>query len=230
MNWLLLIIIGVLMFFIWRGKKNGFIKTVFVIFSTIIAILITMIISPYVSKWIKSNDKLTVYINEKVSDNILTDVKEDTNEVNYIESLPLPSLIKDTLIENKEIDGIYDALNVNNFNGYVINVITTFIINVAVFLLVWVLVKIILFMISKALDIIASLPVLKEINELAGAIAGLANGFLIVWIGFLAITMFASSQIGQMLFEQINSSKVLSFLYNNNLILIFLSNVKKVLL
>ena len=230
MNWLLVIVIATLIFCSWRGRKKGFVKTAFTIFSTIIAILITMWISPYVSKWMKNSDGLNEYVNRKVSEQITTDEVGDSvsEEVNFIEGLEVPSIIKDALIKNKTPD-VYKTMNVNNFKGYVVQLISTFIISVAVFLVLWIIVKIILGIISVTLDLVSSLPIISDIDRVGGLLAGLVNGFLIVWIGLLLATVFASSQIGQSIFAQINDSKFLSIVYNYNLILIFLSNIGKVL-
>ncbi len=230
MNWLLVIVIAILVFCSWRGRKKGFVKTAFTIFSTIIAILITMWVSPYVSKWMKNSDGLNEYVNRKVSEQITTDEVGDSvsEEVNFIEGLEVPSIIKDALIKNKTPD-VYKTMNVNNFKGYVVQFISTFIISVAVFLVLWIIVKIILGIISVTLDLVSSLPIISDIDRVGGLLAGLVNGFLIVWIGLLLATVFASSQIGQSIFAQINDSKFLSIVYNYNLILIFLSNIGKVL-
>ena len=189
-----------------------------------------MWISPYVNKWMKSNDGLNEYVNRKVSEKIATDEVGDSvsEEVNYIEELGVPSIIKDALIKNKTPD-VYEAMNVNNFKGYVVQLISTFIISVAVFLVLWIIVKIILGIISITLDLVSSLPIISDIDRVGGLLAGLVNGFLIVWIGLLLVTVFASTQIGQNIFAQINDSQFLSVIYNYNLILIFLSNIGRVL-
>lgn len=230
MNWLLVIVIATLIFCSWRGRKKGFVKTAFTIFSTIIAILITLWISPYVSKWIKSSDGLNEYVNRRVSENITTDDVGDSisEEVNYIEKMKVPSIIKDSLIKNKTPD-VYEAMNVNTFKGYVVQLISTFIISVAVFLAIWIIVKIILSIISTTLDLVTSLPIIGDIDRIGGLLAGLVNGFLVIWIGLLLVTVFANTQLGQILFLQINDSQFLSVIYNHNLILIFLSNVGKVI-
>lgn len=230
MNWLLFIVIATLIFYSWKGRKKGFVKTAFAAFSTIAAILITMFISPYVSKWVKNNDGLNEYVNRRVSENIATDdVGDNINEeINYIEKLEVPSIIKDSLIKNKTPD-VYEAMNVGTFKGYVVQLISTFIISVGVFLVVWIIVRIILSIISVALDLVASLPIISDIDRIGGLLAGLVNGFLVVWIGLLLVTVFANTQLGQILFSQINDSRFLSVLYNYNLILVFISNLEKVI-
>lgn len=230
MNWLLIIVIGILCFYILRGRKRGFIKTVFTIFSTIIAILITMWASPYISKHMKENDRLLEYVNERVSERATPSEVGDktTDEVNYIESLKVPSIIKETLIKNKTSD-VYAAMAVNNFKEYVYNLLSIFLINVGTFIAVFIIVKVLLHIISTTMDLISKLPILNGMNRMAGMFAGLVHGVLIVWMGFVVITLFSNSDWGQYLFVEITNSKILSTLYNNNLILRVLTNLGKVL-
>lgn len=230
MNWLLLLVVLILIIYAWRGKSRGFLKTVFTIFSTFIAIILTLWVSPYVTGLVKSNDKLMNYINESVYEVILSEDpgNKTSDEVEYIESLPVPSLLKETLIENKTSD-VYSALAVNNFKEYVSNLISLILINVGTFLAVCLLVKVLLHIISSALNIISNIPVISGINRVSGLIAGTVHGIIVVWIGFAVITLFANSETGYQLLTLISESEILSNIYNNNIVLMVLTDIGKVL-
>ncbi|NMB43866.1 MAG: hypothetical protein GX995_07025, partial [Clostridiales bacterium] len=184
MNWLLAIVIAILIIYAWRGKERGFIRTVFAFFSTIIAIAITLWISPYVSKWIHENDKIVEYVNESVNETFLSD-KQDignntTDQVEFIEEMSLPLLMKETLIKNNTSD-IYNVIAASSFNDYVANLISMFLINVGTFMVITIIVKIILYIIGSSLDMIGKLPILNGLNRVAGLLAGLVQGIVIVW-------------------------------------------------
>lgn len=230
MNLLLAIVIAILIIYTLRGRRRGFILTVFTMFSTIIAILFTMWISPQVSKVIQNNEKVVTYVNENISGKLIFDDvgSKTTDEVEYIEDLPLPSLIKNKLVENNTND-VYRAMAVDSFKGYIGHMLTLLIINIAVFLLVCSIVKIVLYIISHILDLISNLPIINGLNRAAGLFVGFLHGIIVVWIGFVILTMFGNSQIGQIFFEQVNESEILSLLYNHNLIMNFLADVGKIL-
>lgn len=230
MNLLLAIVIAILIIYTLRGRRRGFILTVFTMFSTIIAILLTMWISPQVSKVIQNNEKVVTYVNENISGKLIFDDvgSKTTDEVEYIEDLPLPSLIKNKLVENNTND-VYRAMAVDSFKGYIGHMLTLLIINIAVFLLVCSIVKIVLYIISHILDLISNLPIINGLNRAAGLFVGFLHGIIVVWIGFVILTMFGNSQIGQIFFEQVNESEILSLLYNHNLIMNFLADVGKIL-
>ncbi len=230
MNWLLIVVIGIIIFNGWRGKRKGFIKAVFTIFSTIIAIVITLWISPYITKMLQNNDNIMNFVNTKVEELTMPDdsVDKKTEEVQYIEELPVPLLIKSILSENNNSD-VYSVLSVNNFGSYVNNVLSVFLINIGAFLFIFIMVKIILHIISTTLDLVSSLPILSGINSIAGLLVGLVYGIIVVWVGFTVITLFANYEFPQYLITQINESELLSSLYNYNVILIILTDSSKVL-
>lgn len=229
MNWLLLAIIGILLFYAWRGKKRGFIKTVFKVFSTIIAIAITLWISPYISKWVYSNDELMKRVSEMVGGFTGAEsINTRPEEVAYIGGLQVPSLIKEILMENNTSD-IYSALSVNSFEGYMNHLLSALLVNIGIFLLVCIIVKIILYIISMVLNLISSLPLLNGLNKVAGLLAGFVQGFIVVWILFIVITLFGNYEIPKYLLTLINDSEILSQIYNNNVILIVLTDISKTL-
>jgi len=81
-----------------------------------------------------------------------------------------------------------------------------------------------------ALDLISKLPLLNGVNKTAGLLAGLLHGLVIVWVFFLIITVFGGTKIGQQALEMIGESEILSFIYNNNLLLKFITSATKMLL
>lgn len=230
MNWLLLVIIVILIYYAWRGKNRGFLRTVFTIFSTFLAIILTLWISPYATKWVQNNDKVMNYVNQGVYAIIMPDStgNKTSDEVEYIGNLSIPYLLKETLIENKTPD-VYSALAVKSFKEYVSNFISLILINIGTFFLIYLLVKILLNFLSTTLDLVSNLPVISGINRVSGLIAGAVNGIIVVWIGLIIITLFANNETGYNLLTLINESEILSSIYNNNVILILLTDISKVL-
>lgn len=66
------------------------------------------------------------------------------------------------------------------------------------------------------LDLIARLPIICGLNQLAGAFLGLAQGLLILWIAGIVLKFFEAAPIGLILEQQIRASSWLSFLYQYN--------------
>jgi len=151
-----------------------------------------------------------------------------TDQVNFINKLPLPAIMKHTLIENNTKD-VYTAMAVDNFKDYISNSVARIIINAVVFLVIVLFITIGLALLCETMDIISKLPLINGLNKTAGLLAGLLHGIVVVWIGCIFLTILSSTQWGKSIFELINSSAFLSTIYNNNLLLKFIMNLGKIL-
>lgn len=234
MNWLVIAVVAVLVAFAFKGRKTGFIKTIFSIFSIIIAIVVASAISPYVSKALRTNENFYNYIYDRVEDVVKLKVEDKdkttvSEQVEAIDKLSLPESIKKNLLENKSNSEVYKALNVDTFKGYVNGYITTLVINAISFLITYLVVTIILIVVCAALNIISKLPIINGLNKTAGLLVGVFEGLLVIWMLCIVLTAFSSTQTAQKLYELIQESQFLSCLYNNNLLLRCVTNMVKVL-
>lgn len=230
-NWLLIAVAAIIIGFVLNGRRMGFIKTVFTLFSTIIAIMLTVWLSPVISKEAQQNEKLMDYATTKISKVIEFKDTGDkvTDQVSFINKLKLPKAMRESLVENNNKE-VYKVMAVENFKEYVSESISRMIINAAVFIIVFLVISIALSVICIALNILSKLPVINGLNKTAGLLAGLLQGIVVVWIGFLILTAFAGTEAGQKIFEAINENTFLSLLYNNNMLLKFITNLGEMLL
>jgi len=222
MNWILIAVIVILVALGWLGFNKGLVKMVFSLASTVIALLVAMLFSPIVAGVMKNNEGIVSFFDEKISaivDFAPEEAKEENaaNQKSLVESLPLPRSIKDTILENNN-EANYLALNVESFEAYVCRQITNVVINAIAFVVTLIVALIVLFILCNTLNVLAKLPILRQINEVAGAAAGVAEGILVVWILFGILTMFATSAFGSSSLALIAENPVLDFLYKNNLV------------
>lgn len=133
-----------------------------------------------------------------------------------IEQLKLPDQMKKALLENNNSE-IYHMLGVDVFADYVKTYLAGMIFNligsVVLFLVIFIGIR----MVLRWIDLIARLPILHGINQLAGAVLGGVHGLLLVWLFFLIIRICAEMSWTQTLLSQISSSFWLRFLYENNI-------------
>ena len=86
------------------------------------------------------------------------------------------------------------------------------------FLITLILISVLVQGIAFSLGLAAKLPVLHGLNQLAGLVFGLAEGVLLVWIFFFAVTVFAATDWGGQLLAMISDSGILSWLYRENIL------------
>lgn len=220
MNWLLIIVLGIIILNALIGRKVGFIKIVFSIFSFIIALILTVWISPTVNGMLKNNETFYEKTSQKVEDMLFKEQVETGEGDDIIEGLPLPKSIKESLKENKEKQEA-------NIKSYIVSHVSGIVINALAFVLTFIAVFVGLWVISIALNIISKLPILNQINKMAGFLVGGLQGVIIVWILFIVITVFSGSELGRTAFQQIESSEILSFIYDKNFLLNIVLNAVK---
>ncbi|MFV0341808.1 MAG: CvpA family protein [Anaerocolumna sp.] len=226
MNWLLIIVAAILIGYSFNGRRRGFIRTVFALFSTIIALMLTVWISPVISKQLQDNHKVMGFVTDKVEEvvSFKGSGSKVSDQIDFINKLPVPKAIRNTLVENNTKD-IYKAMAVDTFKEYISNSIARIIINAASFLVIMLIILIGLALLCETLNIISKLPIINGLNKTAGLLAGLLQGIVVVWIGCILLTVLGGTKIGQNMFLMINESTFLTIIYDNNLLLNFIVNI-----
>lgn len=230
MNWLLIIVLAILAVNALIGMKAGFIKTAFSLFSMIVALGLTLWISPYVNDSMRGNEKLYHYVGTKV-ERILPVIEKNSDkkvQEAAIDKMLLPKSIKNSLLVNNNKE-VYKKLAVKSFKGYMKSYLTGIVINALAFSITFIVLLIVLWVLCFALNIISKLPLLNQINKMAGLLAGLVHGLVVVWLLFILLTVFGSSTWGQKAMEMIGNDTILSMIYNNNFILKFITSASKIL-
>lgn len=223
MNVLLMVILVFFIVHAFIGMKRGLIKTIFSMFSVIVALLATAFLSPIVTQKLQENEKVMAYFIEKADALLPFDEvqsmsnleKKKSEQIQFLESLPLPESIREQLTQNNSKD-YYTALGVDTFRAYLCNYIACMIISALSFVLTFLAMIALLKILCFSLDLISKLPVLNQVNHLLGMAAGMAYALLLIFVGGVILTAFASTGLGHSLMEMVNDSAILSFLYNNN--------------
>ena len=237
MNWLLLFALAIIGVFTFIGWKVGFVKSVFSLISTIAVIIITILVSPIVTNILKSNQNISEGIQTKleqiidlsgIAENLSTE--EGKDPLVFIENLELPASIKDTIKDSltntmKEKRGAAEDFvgdKLNSLEQYICELLTDIILNALGFFITFILAAVGMAGLCFMLDLLSKLPVLHQINTLAGAAIGALEGMVILWIVFIVITMLGSTEFGQNCLTMIGESEILSFLYDSNVLSKFL--------
>ena len=233
MNWLLLLALAIIGVCAYAGWRVGFVKTVFSLLSTIAVIIITILVSPIVTNMLKSSDTISGAIESKleevidlsgIAENLSSDEEKDPTA--FIDGLELPDSIKDTIknsladtMEEKKSeaeDFVGDKLN--SLEKYICELLTNIILNALGFFVTFLVAAVGIAVLCFVLDLLSKLPVLHQINTLFGVAIGALEGLVILWILFVVITMLGSTGFGQACMAMISESKILSFLYDSNIL------------
>ena len=201
MNYLLdLIILAIIALSTFIGYKKGLIKVAFGLVSFVLAIVISVVLYKPISNFIIEYTPLDDYIEQTISERL--DSAENTDEET----------------ENM-VSNYYN--NIKNASTNVIaDGISKTIINISCMIIVFVVSKLILLFFRFLGDLIAKLPLIKQINHAGGFLYGLLRSFIIIY-GLLAlIAIIAPIANINDIVSMINNTIITNIMYNNNIILI----------
>lgn len=231
MNWLLLVAIAIIGVGAFLGWRAGFVKAVFSLVSTIAVIVLTLLLSPIVTGFLQGNETISGGINDKLNDIInlefiAEDVEDQNDPASFVNGLSLPESIKEVLkeaiekilVEKKDEADAFVGDQLATLEAYICEVLTNMIINAVGFVITFIVVAVGMAVLCFVLDALSKLPVIHQLNTIAGIAFGALEGLIILWILFVIITMLGSTEFGQALLAMISESKILSFLYDHNFI------------
>ena len=229
-NWLP-IAVGVLCGgMILSGHYRGFIRQAVSMAALLVTLVVVDLSMPYVTDYLKNSTfvyqafetgvKNATGVNEQMESSV------PAQQRMIIESLNLPEQIEEALLENNNTE-IYEILGVDRFTDYISGYLTNAFINIVGFLVTFLAVYFLIRLFMRWADLIARLPILSGINQLAGAALGALEGLIILWILCLIVTVFAATDPGREIMSQINNSMWLKFIYDHNILSMLVAGVIK---
>lgn len=139
-------------------------------------------------------------------------------QTKLIQNLPVPNFLQDMMLNYNNSEG-YRKLDVTTFEDYLIHFFANVVLNIVAFVATLFIVQLVLWTGITALDLFARLPLISFINRIGGLGIGIMQGLFAVWLIFLAISVFSSTEIGIMLMGMIDESTLLQPMYESNLFL-----------
>lgn len=221
-EYILIAMLIVMVYFLINGVRQGFLRVVFALMSSALALFIVAYMAPMVANFIKENTGIYTAVYGNISGAISKMTLGQASETEAINSFNIPQVIKMLLISNNTSE-TYTALLIDAFQDYIAAFMARMVVRIIALLIIFVFTKFILRSIGLMLDIIDKIPVVHGLNRLAGGVAGLLEGALLICLFMLFMTIFVGGKIGTSFFEIVESDKILSFIYNNNILLKFVA-------
>ncbi len=227
LNYLLIAVLALFAFCVIQGYRKGFLRIVISLIGIVLIIATVFVISPYVSEFMINKSDAYESIKGKISnvfadDNAKLDNTIPENQDLTIESYQVPDLLKNALKQNNTKE-TYKQLMVDLFEDYISGYLSRLVIKAASFVIVFLVLSIILWFALKSADLIAKIPVIKGFNKFLGTVVGFAQALAITWIFFVVVVIFLGNETGGKLMEEIYRSPVLTFLFNENILMKYLT-------
>ncbi|MBQ8318963.1 MAG: CvpA family protein [Lachnospiraceae bacterium] len=255
MNILTIVVLVVFLVFMGLGFGRGLLKSVFKIAMTGLALLLAYLLSPIISSVIIEHTTIDNTIRNKiyavVENAVEEKIKEEINQtmgnvdstitnqlveleleeepnrnsqIEFIQNMELPDFLQKALIDNNNSEMKQD-MGVTSFYDYISTYLARMLVNAIGFFVTFLFLNLLFSVTLLLMNMVMKLPGLNAINRFAGAALGFAEALIIVWVLFILIDVAVGTGVGAGLMEQINESKLLSLIYDKNLIAGFIQEM-----
>lgn len=204
------------------GHYRGFLRIAVSMVALVVTLVIVRMGTPYMTDFLMQNTGIHAAVERGllsvtgVGDVAAEEVQLPAGQRLLIEHLNLPEPMKEVLIENNNNE-VYRLLGVDAFMDYIGAYLTNMVLNVVCSIVLFLVVYIGIRLIMRWLDLLARLPILSGMNQIAGALLGGVQGLLVIWVLCLIVTVCSTTVWGTAVLAQIEASPWLLFLYKNNI-------------
>lgn len=197
-----LIIIGIIALSVFLAYRKGLISLALGLVSFVIAIVITVILYKQVANLVINVTSIDETIENAIYEQANGMTEQDNETAQFI------------------VDAAKDELLPQTARTLSVNIVTG-----GVFLVLFLAAKIALRFVSALANLIAKLPIIKQVNKLGGVIYGLLRGFLIVYIALLVISVVGTINPNNSVHKEIEKSFIGKAMYENNILSIFFEKI-----
>lgn len=183
------------------GYKKGLVELGAKLFAGIIAIVITLIIYKPVGNIVIKNTS----IDEKIENTIL---EKTTNVIDENSKISDNKYIQDA--SDNAVSQVKEEVIPEQARNIAVNVVY-----VATALILFIVSKIVLSIVISLANAVASLPILKQFNEIGGLLYGLVRGAIISFVLILVIGTVAKLNPNGSLSKNVESTYLLKEVYDN---------------
>lgn len=237
MNKLLIVVILIFLGCMIIGYMKGFVRIAATLGATIATIILVSLLSPIFSnvilntipieKMVEDKCKEMMGVENEEGEIIIPDEVENSREIQIkvIEEAKLPEFYKQNILENNNQE-IYKTLGAETFSEYIIKYLSKTLADVLSFLLTFLVATVIVKTVMYMFGIIEKLPVIGTLNRVGGFALGSVTGLIVVWVLFVVITLMYDTTIGSSCLKSISSNKILTFLYDKNILLNYITKLR----
>ncbi len=221
MDILLIVVLLILGGFGLHGYMRGLVRVLFSLAAVFAAICIATAFEPYTAQFLQNQTPLYDTVKERCTEYLQASLEQGNQHEAKghgdvaVLGVKLPEEISQILGEDVlgQAGGMLEDAGIYIRAG-------EFVADQVVHRLAWainfIVVLVLLALAVHFLDVLAKLPVLRNINRIGGLAVGLLEGLIVVWIVFLAVVLCQGTEFGRELMSSIETNAFLRFLHDNN--------------
>ena len=203
-----IIVVAIIALNIFICYKKGLVKLAVGLIAFAAAIILALILYKPVSSLIIENTEIDENIEQAIINNFSGDTQEN-EEVRYVSVLDYLQKYVDDAVNKTQTEIVTQTAGM----------MAVKIINVVVLIGIFIIVRAVLVLLTFISDIITSLPILKQFNEVGGILYGAIKALLIIYVVLAIVFLIICYTNNSTISEAINSSYITRFFYDHNLLL-----------
>ena len=203
-----IVLIAIIALNVFICYKKGLVKLAVGLIAVVAAIILALVFYKPVSNLIIENTELDENIEKAIINNFTSETQEG-QEVRYVSVLDYLQKYVDDAVNKTQTEIVTQTAGM----------MAVKIINVAVLIGIFLLVRVVLLLLTFISDIITSLPILKQFNDVGGVLYGAIKALLIIYIILTIVFFIMCYTSNSTIADAINSSYVTKLFYEHNLLL-----------
>ena len=203
-----IVLIAIIALNVFICYKKGLVKLAVGLIAVAAAIILALVFYKPVSNLIIENTELDENIEKAIINNFTSETQEG-QEIRYVSVLDYLQKYVDDAVNKTQTEIVTQTAGM----------MAVKIINVAVLIGIFLLVRVVLLLLTFISDIITSLPILKQFNEVGGVLYGAIKALLIIYIILTIVFFIMCYTSNSTIADAINTSYVTKFFYEHNLLL-----------
>lgn len=203
-----IVLIAIIALNVFICYKKGLVKLAVGLIAVAAAIILALVFYKPVSNLIIENTELDENIEKAIINNFTSETQEG-QEIRYVSVLDYLQKYVDDAVNKTQTEIVTQTAGM----------MAVKIINVAVLIGIFLLVRVVLLLLTFISDIITSLPILKQFNDVGGVLYGAIKALLIIYIILTIVFFIMCYTSNSSIADAINSSYVTKFFYEHNLLL-----------
>lgn len=215
--WMDICLAAVLLLSAIDGFRKGILTTLAHFAGWLASIFIAVETYPLAARLISGNDKIYGFINEKISNKLMSDVGNSFTANNLPESFKFPEAIEKLISDS-----------INSATGIIKETASGFIakisINIISIIVIFIIIKIGLSIFIAAIEKLSDFFVLKQFNRIAGLLAGFIKGILLIFILLAILVPLINITENDFLAESLQTAYLTNYLYEHNLLFIIIKD------
>ena len=205
------IIVAIFALNIFICYKKGLVKLAVGLIAMLASIILAVVLYRPISNLIINKTQIDEKIESTIIENFSAETK-DGEEVRYVGVIDYLEKYIDDAVNKTQNEIVYETAGT----------LAVKIVNIIVVIVIFLIARVVLILLTFISDIITSLPIIKQFNEVGGVLYGIVKALLVIYVilAIVFLIVFVTGNIN--ISEVIESSFITKFFYNHNLLLTIL--------